>query len=87
MNNVYFIPDIRRNLISVAKLFEQLFKVYFDNEFVHISRNGLNICSGHLDDGLYCIKPIPNSLLNTEMFRVAEPKNKKQMISDKLIFH
>ena len=37
LNNVYFIPDIRRNLMSVAKLFEQLFKVYFDNEFVHIS--------------------------------------------------
>ena len=36
LNNVYFILDIRRNLISVAKLFEQLFKVYFDNEFVHV---------------------------------------------------
>ena len=61
----------------MAKLFEQLFKVYFDNEFVHISQNGLNIFSRCLDDDLYCIKPIPNSLLNTEMFRVTEPTKKK----------
>ena len=29
LNNVYFIPKFRRNLISVSKLHEQLFNIFF----------------------------------------------------------
>ena len=81
MNNVYYIPGFRRNLISVSRLYEQLFKVSFNDKVVIISRKGLNICSVILDNGLYFLRPTFNTLLNTEMFKVEQPKSKKQKIS------
>ena len=83
LRDVYFIPGFKRNLIYVSRLNEQLFNVSFDNEGVSISKNGLNICYGYLDNGLYFIKPISKPLLNIEMFKVAKPKSKKQKISQK----
>ena len=77
LRDVYFIPDFRRNSIYVSRLNS------FDNEIVCISKNGLNICYGYLDNGLYFIRPISKPLLNTEMFKVVEPKSKKQNISHK----
>ena len=56
LNNVYYIPGFRRNLISVSRLYEQLFKVSFNDKVVIISRKGLNICSGILDNGLLFFK-------------------------------
>ena len=80
LRDVYFIPGFRINLIYVSKLNEQLFNVSFDNEIVYISKNGLNICYGYLDDGLYFIRPTSKPLLNTEMFKMVELKSKKQKI-------
>ena len=81
LNNVYFIPGFRRNLISVSKLNEQLFDVSFGIESVSISKNGLNICSGYLDDGLFFLRHITKPLLNAKLFKVAEPRSKKQKVS------
>ena len=44
LNNVYFIPGFRRNLISISMLHEQLFNVSFSNNMIIISRNGFDIC-------------------------------------------
>ena len=44
LNNVFFIPGFRRNLISVSMLHEQLFGISFINNEIGISRNGLDIC-------------------------------------------
>ena len=77
LNNVYFIPSFRRNLISVSRLFEQIFGVSFLNNEIIISRNGLNICSAKMENGLYMLRPDEQSLLNTEMFKVEHPKSKK----------
>ena len=44
LNNVFFIPGFRRNLISVSMFHEQLFSIYFINNEIVISRNGLDIC-------------------------------------------
>ena len=81
LDNVYFIPSFRRNLISISSLFEQSIQVSFNNNSVIIFRSGLNICTGFIDSGLYMIRPKSNSLLNTEMFRVEQPKHKRQKIS------
>ena len=81
LNNVYFIPGFRRNLISVSVLFEQSYQVKFNGTSVFISKNGLEICTGSLDSGLYMIRSKLNSLLSTELFKVEQPKNKKQKIS------
>ena len=44
LNNEFFIPSFRRNLISVSMLHEQLFSISFINNEIVISRNGLDIC-------------------------------------------
>ena len=49
LNNVYCIPGFRRNLISVSKLYEQLFTVSFDNNQIVISRTSLYPRSYHLE--------------------------------------
>ena len=81
MNNVYFIPDFKQNLISVLKLHEQFVYVSFDINSVTIYKNGMTICSGYVDNRIYFIKPIFNNLLQTEMFKVTEPSLKRRKIS------
>ena len=81
LNNIYFIPSFRRNLISMSRLFEQMFGVSFLNNEIIISKNSLNICSEKMENGLYMLRPDEQSLLNTEMFKVEHPKSKKQKVS------
>ena len=82
LNNVYCILGFRRNLISVCKLYEQLFTVSFDNNQIVISRNGLNICHANNENGLYILRLNKRTLLNTELIRIEHPKPKKQKILD-----
>ena len=82
LNSVYFIPCFRQNLMSVSRFCEQLFLVSLNNNAIVISRNGLNICSTHLEYGLYVLRPYTSYSFNTEMFRIANPiSNKKQKAS------
>ena len=57
LNNVFFIPGFRRNLISVSMLHEQLFSISFINNEIVILRNGLDICHAKLENGLYVLRP------------------------------
>ena len=43
LNDVYYIPGFKRNLISISMLHEQLFNVSFSNNMIIISRNGFDI--------------------------------------------
>ena len=82
LNNVFFIPGFRRNLISVSMLHEQLFSIYFINNEIVISRNGLDICHAKPKNGLYVLRPTQRSLNNSELFKVVHPKsNKRQKVS------
>ena len=81
LNNVYFIPGFRRNLISISRLYEQLFGISFYNNQIIISRNGLNICYANCENGLYILRPNEPMLLNNELFKVEHPKPKKQKVS------
>ena len=57
LNNVYFIPGFRRNLISISVLHEQMFNIsFYDNEII-ISRNGFEICQAKPENGLYLLRP------------------------------
>ena len=90
LNNVYCIPGFRRNWISVSKLYEQFFNVSIYNNQIVISRNGLNICHGNKENGIYILRPNKRTLLNTELIRVEYPKHKKQKIldnDDKYLWH
>ena len=57
LNNVFFIPGFRRNLISISMLHEQLFSIYFINNEIVISRNGLDIFHEKPKNGLYVLRP------------------------------
>ena len=82
LNNVFFILGFRRNLISVSMLHEQLFSIYFINNEIFISRNGLYICHAKPENGLYVLRPTERSLNNSELFKVEHPKsNKSQKVS------
>ena len=82
LNNVFFIPGFRRNLISISMLHEQLFIICFINNEIVISRNGLDIFHAKRENGLYVLRPIERSLNNSELFKVEHPKsNKRQKVS------
>ena len=82
LNNVFFIPGFRRNLISISMLHEQLFSISFINNEIVISRNGLDICHAKLENGLYVLRLTERSLNNSELFKVEHPKsNKRQKVS------
>ena len=51
VNNVFFIPVFRRNLIYVSMLHEQLFSISFIINEIVISRNGLDIVMQNLKMG------------------------------------
>ena len=82
LNNVFFIPRFRRNLIYVSMLHEQLFSIYFINNEIFISRNGLDICHAKPGNGMYVLRPNERSLNNSELFKVEHPRsNKRQKVS------
>ena len=57
LSNAFFIPGFRRTLISVSVLHEHLFSIFFINNEIVISRNGLEICYPKLENGLYVLRP------------------------------
>ena len=82
LNNVFFIPGFRRNLISISMLHEQLFSISFINNEIFISRNGLDIYHEKPENGLYVLRPTERSLNNSKLFKVEHPKsNKCQKVS------
>ena len=81
LNKVYFIPGFRRNLISISVLHEQLFSVSFYNNMIVISRNGFEICYAKPENGLYLLRPDTRLINNSELFKVAHPKPKRQKVS------
>ena len=54
---MYFLFCFRRNFISVSMLHEQLFSIYFINNEIVNTRNGLDICHAKAENGLYVLRP------------------------------
>ena len=77
LDNIYFILNISRNLISVSELYKQSFAICFNNNEIMILRNGVQICYAKLENGLYILHPFESENYHTEIFRVAKPKSKK----------
>ena len=73
---------MKRNLISISCLLEQLYKVSFEINEVFIRKRGIHICSAKLENNLYMLKPSETkAILNIEMFKTAETQNKRQKTS------
>ena len=66
LRDCFYVPRLKRNLISVACLFKDSYSVSFSNKVV-IRKNKSFICSGWMQNNLYFIKPKMDTLLNTEI--------------------
>ena len=86
LDNMYFIPAIRRNFTSIFELCRQLFSISFNNNEIIISRNNFKICHACLDNGLYVLRPHESFTFNTEMFKIVNTNVKKCHIMMKPIY-
>ncbi|XP_075515579.1 uncharacterized protein LOC142550225 [Primulina tabacum] len=66
LRHCYYVPEITRNLISVALLFRQGYYVHFSQMVVDITLNKALICKGHLNNDLYVLKHDDSSLHHIE---------------------
>ena len=83
LNNVYYVSNISRNIISISQLCEQLFTISFKNNAIVIYRNGMEICSACLKNRIDVFYPYESFNFNTEIFRIAKSiSSKKQKISN-----
>ena len=83
LDNVYFIPNISRNLISISELYKQSFPINFNYNEIIILRNSVEICCAKLKSGLYILHVFEPESNHTKMFRLARPKsNKCQKLSN-----
>ena len=73
-----YVLSIRRNLISVSRLVDNGYFIYFSNSIV-IKLNKHYICSGTLVDGLYIVNHISPTLQLNELNKTnAQPCKRKQ---------
>ena len=81
LEDCLYVPEMKRNLISVSCLYKQGYTVLF-NSLVSIQKNKTFICSGTLIDDLYYLSPKTNYLHDTEVVHNEHShKSKKQKIS------
>ena len=66
LDNVYFIPNISKNLISVSELYKQSFAICCNNNEIMILRNGVQISCAKLENGLYVLYPFESQNYHTK---------------------
>ena len=86
LNNVFYVPDMRKNLISVSRLFEFNYSVTFHSG-VDISRDGNIICSGRMHDNLFYIYPDTPALHNVQQESSTSLKRKESSTNDTYLWH
>jgi len=58
LNNVFYVPDLRKNLLSVSAITDKGGKVLFEKDRVFVTKKGEVILQGKKDNlGLYVMKP------------------------------
>lgn len=62
LEDCLFVPDIRRNLITISKLASFGYSFLFNESRVTIKFNNKFLVSENLIDGLYILSPIDNSI-------------------------
>ena len=83
LNNVYYVPNISRNIILISQLCDQLFTISFNNITIIIYCNGMEICSAYLKNGFYVLYSYEFFNFNIKMFRVVKLiLSKRQKVSN-----
>ena len=75
--DVYYVPQFKRNLISVSCLNKFGYSVTFNKDFI-ISKNNKFIYKGTLENGLFFLHKNISHLLDTEL---TEPNHKRVKLS------
>ena len=73
----YYVPQFKRNLISISCLNKFGYSVTFNKSFI-ISKNDKIICKGTLENGLFFLHRNISHSLNTEL---TEPNHKRVKLS------
>ena len=53
LNNVLYVPEIRKNLVSSSLLNKHGFRIVFESDKVVLSKSGLYVGKGYVCDGLF----------------------------------
>ncbi|XP_074560084.1 uncharacterized protein LOC141816146, partial [Curcuma longa] len=53
LNNVLYVPEIRKNLVSGSLLSKHGFRIVFESDRVVLSKNGMFVGKGYENDGLF----------------------------------
>ncbi|KZV26179.1 hypothetical protein F511_06346 [Dorcoceras hygrometricum] len=77
LNNVLYVPDIRKNLVSGSLLNKHGFRIVFESDKVVVSKNGMYVGRGYVSDGLFklnvmAIKPKMNKI-NPSIYLLESP--------------
>ncbi|XP_075475084.1 retrovirus-related Pol polyprotein from transposon TNT 1-94 isoform X1 [Primulina tabacum] len=67
LNNVLYVPDIRKNLVSGSLLNKHGFRIVFESDKVVLSKSGMFVGKGYVCNGLYklnvkAVKPVMNKV-------------------------
>ena len=73
LNDCLYVPNVRRNLISISYLLCIEFLAIFNKNLVSIKYNTDEICVGMLVDNLYILEPISHVQVNS-----IEPNHKRK---------
>ncbi|XP_075475893.1 uncharacterized protein LOC142514930 [Primulina tabacum] len=67
LNNVLYVPDIRKNLVSGSLLNKHGFRIVFESDKVVLSKNGMFVGKGYVCNGLFKLNVMAvNPVMNKE---------------------
>ena len=78
LNNCLYVPNVRRNLISISCLLCNRYSAIFNKNMVSIKCNADDICNGMLVENLYILEPISHDKL-TQLNLTIREKNHPQL--------
>ena len=78
LKNVWYVPQTKRNLISISCILERMYIISFEINEAFIFYKGIQVCSAIHENNLYKLRLTKaNFVLNTKMFKTAETQNKR----------
>ena len=73
---------MKRNLISISCILEQMYRISFEINEAFIFYKGIQVFYVIHENNLYKLRPTrANFFLNTEIFKIAKTQNKSQKVS------
>ena len=73
LNDVLYVPEIRKNLVSGSLLNKHGFRMVFESDRVVLSKNGMYVGKGYVNDGLFklnvmTLKPTINNKASSSTY-------------------